>query len=45
MRNPWLAAPFVDSVSELSKRLALAHDRVISDRQSSGGVRQLVQES
>lgn len=45
MRNPWLAAPFVESVTELSKRLALAHDRVVSDRQASGGVRQLVQES
>ena len=45
MRNPWLAAPFADSVAELSKRLALAHDRVISDRQRVGGVRQVVQES
>ena len=45
MPNPWLAAPFGDSVSELSARLALAHDRVISGRQSAGGVRQLVKES
>ena len=45
MRNPWLAAPFVDSVGELSKRLALAHDRVISGRQHIDGVRQVVQES
>ncbi|MBC7723974.1 MAG: transcriptional regulator [Burkholderiaceae bacterium] len=37
--------PFVDSVSELSARLARAHERVISDGRSTGGVRQVVQES
>lgn len=45
MRDPWLAAPFVESVGELSRRLALAHDRMISERQQVGGVRRLVQES
>ena len=45
MRNPWLAAPFVDSVTELSARLARAHESAISERVATSGVRRLVKES